>query len=117
MAKLLDPEKQLVIIMTDGYENSSKEYSQIEMKKLIEELTGKGNWTFVYLGANQDAYAEARKYGIPTGNTVTFNATGKGMRSSMTNTAGATMDYAASMNSNTTAFYSAEQRKDIEEAK
>lgn len=58
------PGRVIFLIITDGYENASKEFDQAQIKALITEQTEKYNWLFVYLGANQDAFAEARKYGI-----------------------------------------------------
>lgn len=43
----------LVTILTDGEENASKEFSLIEIKKIIEELKTE-NWTFTYIGTNHD---------------------------------------------------------------
>lgn len=73
-------EKCLVIIMTDGEENSSKEYALHEngrarLLNLIKAYEAKGNWTFVYLGANVDAYAEAAAIGIPAGNAAYYSST------------------------------------------
>jgi hypothetical protein len=72
-------EKCLVIVMTDGHENSSKEYGLRENGKkrlfdLIKSYEKKGNWTFVYLGANVDAFAEASAIGIPQGNAAYYSA-------------------------------------------
>lgn len=71
-------EKCLVIVMTDGHENSSQEYSLRQNGKkrlfdLIKSYEKKGNWTFVYLGANVDAFAEATAIGIPMGNTAYYS--------------------------------------------
>lgn len=44
----------LVTVITDGYENASREYSGKAIKALVEELKTKG-WIFTYIGANQDA--------------------------------------------------------------
>lgn len=44
----------VVTIITDGLENSSKEYTGSAVKKLVEELKSEG-WTFTYMGANQDS--------------------------------------------------------------
>ena len=52
-----------VIILTDGLENTSHTYTNAHVKDLIEQKTTDG-WTFVYLGANQDAFAEAGGLGI-----------------------------------------------------
>lgn len=72
-------EKFLVVVMTDGQENSSREYGGLDgrtrLNKLIKKYEKRGNWTFVYLGANVDAYAEAKSMGIYAANTVAYSAT------------------------------------------
>jgi len=73
-------EKNLVIVMTDGQENASQEYAlrtdgRKRLFNLIKRMEKRGNFTFVYLGANVDAYAEAGAIGIHAGNTVFYSAT------------------------------------------
>lgn len=65
--------KTLFVIMTDGEENASQEYTLDNVTKLItnQEKTG---WTFVYLGADQDAWANARVMGLSRGNTLSYNS-------------------------------------------
>lgn len=53
----------LVTIITDGYENASREYSGKEIKRLVGELREKG-WVFAYIGTNQDVDAVADDMGI-----------------------------------------------------
>jgi Mg-chelatase subunit ChlD len=53
----------LVVIITDGEENSSKEYSQFAINEMIRKQRTK-NWEFVFMGANQDSWAEGGKIGI-----------------------------------------------------
>ena len=65
-------DKVLVTIITDGYENASKEYNQTSVKALTEKL-GKEGWTFAYIGANQDAMAVSHDLGIK--NAMNFQAT------------------------------------------
>lgn len=98
-------QKVINIIMTDGQENSSREYTEKEMKSLIEEKEKQGNWTFVYLGANQDSYAVAQKYGIAQGNTVNFTASNAGMRSAMGAVSMSTSNFASDSSDNTTSFF------------
>jgi hypothetical protein len=58
------PPKVLFLIITDGEENSSREYSQSIVKNLIADKTNQG-WQFVFLGANQDKWA-ASNIGVTT---------------------------------------------------
>ena len=62
-----------VIILTDGLENASNKYTKAHIKDLITERQ-KNGWEFVYLGANQDAFAEAGALGIPPAGTLNFDA-------------------------------------------
>jgi len=53
----------IFVIVTDGLENASKEYTLEQIKKKIDHQTSMYNWQFVYLGANQDAFAVAKGLG------------------------------------------------------
>lgn len=62
-------------IITDGYENSSEEYSGKTVKALVGRLREKG-WTFAYIGANQDSVEVAKDLNIS--NAMNFDATPEG---------------------------------------
>jgi hypothetical protein len=62
-----------VAIFTDGLENSSKSYTKAHLKDLVEQKT-KDGWKFIYMGANQDAYAEAGSIGICAQNTMEYDS-------------------------------------------
>lgn len=83
-------DKAVVVIMTDGYENASTEFTSDQINKLISKLTKKGNWTFVYLGANVDSFAVAKSLGVPTGNAAFYSNTGQSVNSVMASTAKST---------------------------
>lgn len=72
------PGKVIVVILTDGEENSSQEWTAARLKPLIEEQTTKYGWTFLYLGANQDAVFEGGKIGIDTNNSLTYDVNNMG---------------------------------------
>ncbi|MCA9271003.1 MAG: VWA domain-containing protein, partial [Planctomycetales bacterium] len=55
------------VVMTDGLENSSREFSGPQVKEMIEHQQKVYNWQFTFLGANQDAFAEADAVGIAAG--------------------------------------------------
>ena len=57
------PDKTLVFIVTDGYENASTEYTQEQIKKMIKKRT-KDGWEFFFMGANVDSFAVGRDHGI-----------------------------------------------------
>ena len=73
--KVAEDDKVLVTVVTDGYENASKEYSGKAIKALVDELKAKG-WVFAYIGANQDVEAVATKISI--NNVMKFEATSVG---------------------------------------
>ena len=58
------PEKVMVCILTDGQENCSHEFTHDDIRKKIELQTNTYKWEFIYLGANQDAFATGSAMGI-----------------------------------------------------
>lgn len=70
-------DKVLVTIVTDGYENSSVEYSGRAIKALVEKLKAEG-WVFAYIGANQDVEAVASSMSID--NTLCFDQSAEGSK-------------------------------------
>lgn len=67
-----------VLIVSDGYENSSSEHTAESNRKLIENRVRKG-WDFSYLGANQDAILTARTMGIPVRSSMTYETSNTGL--------------------------------------
>lgn len=70
--KVTENDQVLVTIITDGYENSSCEYSGAAVCEIVKRLRAKG-WTFVYIGANQNAVEVAKQLHID--NAMNFQAT------------------------------------------
>lgn len=62
----------IFIIMTDGYENASKEHNKDMIAAEIKKREQAGNWTFVYLGADQDAWSIASGLGFAQGNVMSY---------------------------------------------
>ena len=67
-------EDQLVLIFTDGLENASRRNDRSKVFDLIHQRQD-ADWTFVFMGANQDSYAEGGKIGLATGNVQDYAAT------------------------------------------
>ncbi len=87
----------LVVIMTDGEENSSVEHNQSCFKDLVEQLKVRGNWTFVFMGANQDAWANAASFGMDMGNTMEWKSTLAGTQKAFRGLTQASVNYVAMM--------------------
>src|SRR5687768_11096713 len=85
------PGTVIIAVLTDGYENDSKEYDLPKIRKMIEHQQSKYNWHFVFLAANQDAILEAGKMGMNTRYAKTYDASADGMRNAY-----ATLSYAVS---------------------
>jgi hypothetical protein len=67
----------IVVVLTDGQENASLEYTLEDVRKQITERTAHG-WKFVFLGAAQDAWEQARTMGVPMSGTAQYAATAGG---------------------------------------
>lgn len=77
------PSKVIVVIMTDGEENASREYSLKKIKEMIKHQTNVYSWEFVFLGANIDAFTTAESFGISASNSANFVATHDGVMTAM----------------------------------
>lgn len=73
------PSKVIFVITTDGYENSSREFTYKKVKELIQHQQEKYQWEFIFLGANIDAEKEADSLGIAIENAYSFEASDKGV--------------------------------------
>jgi len=65
-------EHVMFVIITDGEENSSREYSSQKVKAMIEHEKEKYGWEFVFLGANIDAVETAGRFGITADRAVDY---------------------------------------------
>ena len=74
-SKVREGDRVLVTVITDGLENASQEYSGKAIKEMVGRLRKKG-WTFVYIGANQDAVEVAK--GLDIHNSLNFCADAAG---------------------------------------
>jgi hypothetical protein len=61
------------VIITDGGENTSNKFSAVDIKEMIQGRENVG-WSFIYMGANQDSWAETQQYGFQQGNVMNYAA-------------------------------------------
>jgi uncharacterized protein YegL len=70
--------KVLFIIITDGMENASREFSSQQVKAMIEQEKRLYGWEFIFLGANIDAVETAGRFGIDADRAVDYVADSEG---------------------------------------
>jgi hypothetical protein len=80
------------VIITDGFENSSREFDGKAINKLIEEKK-KSGWNFLFLGANQDAIKTGTDLGISASNSMTFNTNSSSVNAFYSNVSGKLSSY------------------------
>lgn len=83
----------LVVVISDGAENYSREYNAVSIADKIKTLQGTKRWTFSYLGANQDLSVVSQTLGIPLGNTYRFTASVPGAYAASTVNSASTRSY------------------------
>ena len=72
------PEKTLFVITTDGCENASRQYDYEKVRGMIQRQKEKYGWEFLFLGANIDAAAEAKRFGISADRAVDYKCDKEG---------------------------------------
>lgn len=76
------PNKVLIVIMTDGEENSSHEFTQPQIQSMVKHQTEKYGWDFLFLGANIDSFQVGQSLGVQPWAITNYSYTSKGMGAS-----------------------------------
>ncbi len=76
------PVQVIVAILTDGLENSSQNYTWQQIADAIKQQSEQYRWTFLFLGANQDAIATAAQMNITAANAAAYVADAAGLHAS-----------------------------------
>ena len=72
------PEHTVFVIITDGMENASHQYSSDEVKRMVRRQQENYGWEFLFLGANIDAVETAAHYGIGADRATNFHNDSQG---------------------------------------
>jgi len=86
IANSVDRPAILVVVLTDGAENSSVRFNSQQVKTLVSKRREAG-WTFVFLGANIDAWSTAESFGISAKNAFNFSVHAQGSSNAALSTA------------------------------
>jgi len=108
-------ERALVVVITDGEENSSKAATLDQVKAAVAERAARGDWTFVFLGANVDAFKVGASLGAAfTANASQWKSNDAGTLAMYRNLAGATMAYASNQAKATATFWASPLVNDLD---
>ena len=78
------PNRVLIVTITDGADNRSKEFTNEKLKEMIQHQRDVYAWDFVFLGANIDSFSTGGSIGISRCSTVNYDATSKGVGAALT---------------------------------
>lgn len=67
----------LVVILTDGHENSSRKFNGDQIKSMVKAAE-EGDWSFMFLGANVDAFHMGSSFGMNHNNTINYSTVNMG---------------------------------------
>lgn len=101
-------ENVALVIMTDGLENMSKEFTEWSAKALLADRQAKG-WLVIYLGANQDALAVGQTIGVSAANSMTYDT--NNARATMSAASRGTRDYGLTGSAAAASFTDEERKK------
>ena len=97
--------KQIVVIVTDGEENSSRFASASQIKSRIADLTqGTDPWAFMYFGVSENTFAAAASLGISASNVMSYDASAVGVQNATDHISKGTMAYRSNTRSATSLF-------------
>lgn len=83
MAEVDRPGNVLFVVITDGQENASKEYTQAQIAKMIKHQQEKYDWDFSVMGANIDAITTGQQINVNPNASLNFDPTNAGIKSAM----------------------------------
>lgn len=74
------PARVLMVVVTDGQENASREFRKEQIEKMIKEKTEKDGWQFVFLSADLAAIKDAHDFGFAPSASLLYEKSGLGSK-------------------------------------
>jgi hypothetical protein len=97
------PSKVVLAIITDGQENSSREFRKDQIAKMIQQKQEQNQWQFVFLSADLASIDDAGEYGIRATSSMSYDKSADGVASAW-----------RSMSNSLSGYRSAKHLKDME---
>lgn len=109
MSEAERPDQVLFVIITDGHENASTEFTKAQVRERVTHQQAAYQWQFVFLGANQDAFGEAAQFGMPIAAAMNYSPTMAAVQGAGRSLGAATLRYATRQSADVS--YTGEERK------
>lgn len=74
------PDKVVFVVITDGLENASEDFTKVKINEMIALQRDSYNWQFLFLGANQDAISAGQDIGVAASSSLSYAANSAGVR-------------------------------------
>ncbi len=100
MAEDQRPARVVMVIITDGQENASREFRKDQIEKMIKEKQEKLDWQFVFLSADLAAVGDALASGIRAGSTIAYDKTAHGTSAAWSSASLRVADYRSARRKN-----------------
>jgi len=104
----------LVVIITDGHENSSREYNTSQIREMVKSAESQ-EWVFSFLGANVDAFSMGQAFGMQQSNTVTYSTASMGDTMEVLSKMTTTVRMAKSAGMSTSDLYASNRMYDLDD--
>lgn len=109
------PDKVIFVIITDGLENASLEYTAERVRVMLEHQRDVYKWEFVFLSSDLNSFAQADAMGIPMANAMAFDANSTGVEAVFAASASNSLSYTRGTTSGMA--WTGEQREEQEQEK
>ena len=96
------PSRVILVVISDGQENSSREFRKEQIVKMIREKQEQYDWQFVFLSADLDAIGDATTYGVQAGSAMAFDKNSQGTSAAWKSVSAHIADYRAARTQNVT---------------
>jgi hypothetical protein len=106
------PSRIMVVVVTDGQENASREFTKAQVGTMITEKITKNDWQFVFLSADLGALENAKSIGIAEAATLLFDTSAQGNASAWNSLAESTSNYRAKRSAKATFQHSDRKHPD-----
>jgi uncharacterized protein YegL len=87
------PGRVVFMVITDGHENASTEFTKTQIRQKIEHQKTKYGWQFLFLGADPETFHEANRLGIHYAQTMSWEPVKGGIMRGMVATSNSVADY------------------------